>query len=605
MTSFTIWNAEGEDVTDHFTNIRLEDGKLTVLPAPLTVITGSAEKEYDGLPLTCETACLLCSAPADGDWDSVECAGYAGQDEDGVFLLGLWGELPVYGADPLTGEPVQTVLLAGQKLRVLLAGGVDSPCLTFRTEATDASALPKEVLRFFAEHEDLLIRACQETGWDISYVRLLIEGLPSGRTDGALIANGACVEVVLSGLEANTRPLQGQEARITGFAQAAGIAVIATGSQTETGESPNTYRIEWGGALPENYAVMERLGTLMVRPAPTACPHDWGRGEITRSATCVFTGQRLYRCRYCGKTRTEVIPTDPDRHTGETTVTGAAEPTCVSPGYTGDTVCASCGAVLANGERLPADPERHAGGTTVVGAQEPTCILAGYTGDTVCASCGAKLSKGTFLPIDPARHAGGVRTSGAMEATCVSVGYTGDTVCQGCGAELEKGQTIPADPEHHAGPVETVNAQEATCVSPGYTGATVCRACGAMVALGETIPIDPSHHIGETETRNAKAPTCVSPGETGTVVCLACGGVVRESSPVPVDPDRHLSIETSWMTEPTCTEPGFTGVDYCADCGAVLFEGDEIPALGHSWPSVLNLMGKEIYCTRCGERLFP
>ena len=55
-TNHTIDNVkiskDGKNVTDWFTNINTESGTLTVQPRPVTITTGSASKEFDGMPLT-------------------------------------------------------------------------------------------------------------------------------------------------------------------------------------------------------------------------------------------------------------------------------------------------------------------------------------------------------------------------------------------------------------------------------------------------------------------------------------------------------------------------------------------------------------------------
>lgn len=58
IQAYTISNSSKEDVTSHFTQITCTGGILKVTPAALTVTTGSANKEYDGEPLTCNEASI-------------------------------------------------------------------------------------------------------------------------------------------------------------------------------------------------------------------------------------------------------------------------------------------------------------------------------------------------------------------------------------------------------------------------------------------------------------------------------------------------------------------------------------------------------------------
>ncbi|MBR5755582.1 MAG: hypothetical protein IKX97_07185, partial [Erysipelotrichaceae bacterium] len=61
-------------------------------------------------------------------------------------------------------------------------------------------------------------------------------------------------------------PITESTASITGFKFEDTATVTATGSQTEIGASKNTYRIDWGETNPENYTIIENLGTLTVYP---------------------------------------------------------------------------------------------------------------------------------------------------------------------------------------------------------------------------------------------------------------------------------------------------------------------------------------------------
>ena len=60
--NFRIYDAKGNDVTSHFTNISKVSGKLKVDPAPLSVSSGSASKVYDGTPLTSNESQIIFSA---------------------------------------------------------------------------------------------------------------------------------------------------------------------------------------------------------------------------------------------------------------------------------------------------------------------------------------------------------------------------------------------------------------------------------------------------------------------------------------------------------------------------------------------------------------
>ena len=69
VTSYKIFDRGGKDVTASFTNVKTENGTLTVNPAAVTVTTGSASREYDGKPLTNAEASI--SGLADADKDAV------------------------------------------------------------------------------------------------------------------------------------------------------------------------------------------------------------------------------------------------------------------------------------------------------------------------------------------------------------------------------------------------------------------------------------------------------------------------------------------------------------------------------------------------------
>jgi len=50
--NYVIRDANGKDQTANFTNVKKVDGKLTISPRKITIVTKEGEKEYDGTPLT-------------------------------------------------------------------------------------------------------------------------------------------------------------------------------------------------------------------------------------------------------------------------------------------------------------------------------------------------------------------------------------------------------------------------------------------------------------------------------------------------------------------------------------------------------------------------
>ena len=289
IAAWHIVNAAGEDVTSHFTDVRTISGSLVVDPAPLVVWTGSAEKVYDGMPLTCEEAELrtvpghVSDEPA---WlnTSVVTETALGSER----MIAVSGRMYVHGTNPLTGESRQFELKAGQSLTVCLHSEGGEQSIEFRIEDLMEDDLPQEVLRLYADNPAMLASACAETGWDPAAVARLIAELPasdapvaqknglavSADTKDRVIADSADVRIQVDSeiTNYNTRALSGDEAHFTPILLDPSVVVTATGSQTYVGESLNTYEIRWGNANPSNYVLSEDLGTLTVLepPAPTS-----------------------------------------------------------------------------------------------------------------------------------------------------------------------------------------------------------------------------------------------------------------------------------------------------------------------------------------------
>lgn len=113
-------------------------------------------------------------------------------------------------------------------------------------------------------------------------------------------------------------------------------------------------------------------------------------------------------------------------HNGETKLVGKLEvKNHVVPGYTGDTVCAECNALLEKGEDIPAHE------TEIRNAQEATCKAPGNTGDRWCVECDELVTAGNAIMQLPHEWDDGVVTrpatpneKGELTVTCTVCGAT-------------------------------------------------------------------------------------------------------------------------------------------------------------------------------------
>ncbi len=119
-------------------------------------------------------------------------------------------------------------------------------------------------------------------------------------------------------------------------------------------------------------------------------------------------------------------------------------------------------------------------------AAEPTCLSEGYSGDVYCAVCSELLEGGAVLPVAPHRE----KTVNAVDATCSSEGYSGDIVCGDCGAELGEGSVIGVT-DHR---FELIYVKEATCLSEGFGGDKFCIYC-KHEEKGEVLPIKEHSYV--------------------------------------------------------------------------------------------------------------
>ena len=300
VTAWTIYNSSGQDVTSHITNVQTSQGDLVVDPAPIYVWTGSAEKYYDGEPLTCDEAevhTIEGHVSTDPDWknSSIVTNTALGSER----MVALSGSTLVHGTNPLTGETKETTLLAGQALTVALHSDENGDSIEYVVEDLTEATLPVEAVRLYADNPDLLAAACAETGWDPAKIRARARfhggrsSVASGSKNGLKVSDEDSGNIVINStnvrinvdsdfISYDSRALDSSEAKFSPIKIDPSIKVTATGSQLEVGESLNTCSIDWGNAKSSNYTVRQDLGTLKIlAPEKPLVSITSGSGEKT------------------------------------------------------------------------------------------------------------------------------------------------------------------------------------------------------------------------------------------------------------------------------------------------------------------------------------
>ncbi|MBQ6019204.1 MAG: dockerin type I repeat-containing protein [Clostridia bacterium] len=339
--------------------------------------------------------------------------------------------------------------------------------------------------------------------------------------------------------------------------------------------------------------------------------HEWGKGSVTKAASCEEEGEKTFTCANCGETKTETI-----------TATGHAwgEWTKLD-GKQHQRVCAN--------DASHVETAAHTWDKDKV-TKKATCEENGEKTYS-CTVCKAKKTE----PVEATGHAWGdwkklddkkhervcandpahVETAAhtwdkgkvTKKATCAEEGEKSFT-CADCGAV----RTEPVAKTEHKEKV--VPGKAPTCTEAGYGEGAVCEICGEILLTSEPIPPtghawgdwkkvdgeqhkrvcanDPSHVETAAHTwdkgKVTKEATCTHEGEK-TFTCAECGAVRTE----PVAKTEHTE-KTVPGKAPTCTEDGLTEGTVCAVCSAVLKEQEKIRALGH-----IDDDGN-LECDRCG-----
>ena len=276
MTSYKIFDRGGKDVTASFTNIKTENGTLTVNPAAVTVTTRSASKKYDGKPLTSAEASITGLADADKDAVTVSATGSITKvgKADNAYTIS-WGEAK--SSNYTLSESIGTLEVTANDTAITIKAASSS-------KSYDGTALTDTSFTVDGELPANHSAACEVTASQTdagssantisSYKILNADGedvteyfTKITTEDGTLTVNRAAVTITTDSItkEYDGAPLNGTVS-ITGLADAdkEKVTITATASITDIGTTESTYAFSWGTADSSNYTLSENIGTLEV-----------------------------------------------------------------------------------------------------------------------------------------------------------------------------------------------------------------------------------------------------------------------------------------------------------------------------------------------------
>ena len=400
---------------------------------------------------------------------------------------------------------------------------------------------------------------------------------------------------------------------------------------------------EWGGMnYNDNYVA--------------AKGHSWDNGTVTKAATYTETGIKTFKCKDCGETHTEEIPSlDKTYH-----ILQVVAPTCTSEGYT-IYECNEVPGLTYKGNFTDKTPHTYDEGVVTKeatiyekGVKTFTCSACGDTytedipmvektwhkGDTVAPTCTEQgytvyiCDQDTTLTenrdfVDALDHdwGEGVVTKaatctedGEKTFTCSRDGATKTEVIPAVGHKWDDGTvTTPATCEASGvktykclndGCTET-KTEEIAALGHNYDDGVVTKAatCTEDGVKTFTCQNDKSHTYTEVipatghDYDDGVVTTKPTYTENGvkTFTCHNCGDTYTESIPAL----GYTYNET--VVAPTCTEDGYT-MHECVEDATKSFKDNIVPALGHEYkevttPATCKDAGSvDKVCERCNDK---
>ena len=353
--------------------------------------------------------------------------------------------------------------------------------------------------------------------------------------------------------------------------------------------------------------------------------------ELEKDKTYYFVLGTYYAYTYTGEFSVTITCTHDKTH-----IEGKTLSDCTVGGYTGDTVCDTCGKVVEQGQTL--EPGEHQ--EAVLDVKDATCYVTGYTGDTYCSFCNIKLAEGTVIPKLEHEYEDNVcKNCGRINNAQLDTTYTSKTTnsypfqviqfkapengkykfyCENITVWDSYGylfkeenfndqviidgiEKFNAKMENNAGDDPRLKGYWDTNDDDGVGSAPEITAelekdkiyyfvVGPYsTATGEfSITITCTHEKTHREGRTLS--DCTEGGYTGDVICDTCGKLVEQGQTL--EPGEH-TVEVVDAREANCYIEGKTGEEKCSVCDKVLKENKVIPKLEHKYENNI--------CKNCGR----
>ena len=353
--------------------------------------------------------------------------------------------------------------------------------------------------------------------------------------------------------------------------------------------------------------------------------------ELEKDKTYYFVLGTYYAYTYTGEFSVTITCTHDKTH-----IEGKTLSDCTVGGYTGDTVCDTCGKVVEQGQTL--EPGEHQ--EAVLDVKDATCYVTGYTGDTYCSVCNIKLAEGTVIPKLEHEYEDNVcKNCGRINNAQLDTTYTSKTTnsypfqviqfkapengkykfyCENIknwdsygylfkeenfndqiiidgiekfnAKKADSGAEIPTlsgywqcDDEHGKNSAPAITAELEKDKTYYFVVGPYSTATGEF-----RITITCAHEKTHIEGRTFS--NCIVGGYTGDIVCDTCGKVVEQGQTL--EPGEHQEAVLD-VKDATCYVTGYTGDTYCSVCNIKLAEGTVIPKLEHEY--------EDNVCKNCGR----